>query len=58
MGPTPTDALDPDNVETMPATEPVAEPAPPVSDSWDSEAPTAVHARRPLFARPPRLPQT
>jgi hypothetical protein len=59
MGPKPPEtALDPDNVETMPAIAPVAEPAPPVSDGWDSEAPTAVHAIRPLFARPPRLPRT
>jgi hypothetical protein len=50
--------VDPDHVETMPASELVTETATPVSDSWDSEAPTAVHTRRPLFARPPRLPQT
>jgi hypothetical protein len=50
--------VDPDDVETMPASEVVTETATPVSDSWDSEAPTAVHTRRPLFARPPRLPQT
>jgi len=50
--------LDPDNIETIPASELVTEIATPVSDSWDSEAPTAVHARRPLFARPPRLPQS
>jgi len=51
-------STDPDNVETMPATEAVTEPAPPVSDTWDSEAPTAVQTRRPLFAGPPLLPQT
>jgi hypothetical protein len=49
---------DPDTVETIRASELVAEAATPVSDSWDSEAPTAVHSRRPLFAGPPRLPQT
>jgi hypothetical protein len=49
---------DPDEVETLPASEVLTEPAKPASDSWDSEAPTAVHTRRPLFARPPRMPQT
>ena len=49
---------DPDEIETMPVTEEVTETATPVSDGWDSEAPTAVHTRRPLFARPPPLPQT
>jgi hypothetical protein len=51
-------AANPDVVETVPAPAPVADPAATLSDVWDSEAPTAVHARRPLFARPPRLPQT
>jgi hypothetical protein len=55
----PSEALQhPDNVDTLPAKERVAETAMPISDSWDSEAPTAVHTRRPLFARPPPLPQT
>lgn len=53
----PNDAFtDSDNVETLPADELPPESATPVSDSWDSEAPTAVHTRRPLFAGPPRLP--
>jgi hypothetical protein len=47
---------DPDEVETLPPSELVMEPAMPISDSWDSEAPTAVITRRPLFARPPPLP--
>ena len=59
MRPTPSKPFtDPDNVETLPASELVTEVATPVSDSWDSEAPTAVHSRRPLFAGPPRLPTT
>jgi hypothetical protein len=58
MGPTPQTFADPDAVETLPASELVTETATPISDSWDSEAPTAVHTIRPLFARPPRLPQT
>ncbi|HEX3854181.1 MAG TPA: hypothetical protein VHW01_24625 [Polyangiaceae bacterium] len=60
MRPTPSDNLeDPDLVETIPATDLVeAELATPNPDSWDSEAPTAVHSRRPLFAGPPRLPTT
>jgi hypothetical protein len=60
MRSTPSDGLaDPDNVETMPATHPVTESAMPASDAaFDSEAPTAVHARHPLFAGPPRLPRT
>jgi hypothetical protein len=60
MRSTPSDDLqDPDLVETIPATDLVrAEHATPNPDSWDSEAPTAVHARRPLFAGPPRLPTT
>jgi hypothetical protein len=50
---------DPDAVETVPAgPELVTESGMPISDSWDSEAPTAVHSRRPLFAGPPRLPTT
>jgi hypothetical protein len=48
---------DPDEMETLPASE-LTKTATPVSATWDSEAPTAVHTRRPLFARPPRLPQT
>jgi len=61
MRPTPSDSFeDPDLVETIPATDlTAAELAMPDSDGWgDSEAPTAVHARRPLFAGPPRLPTT
>jgi hypothetical protein len=59
MGPNPSRPFeDPDTVETLPAGEAVAEFATPISDTWDSEAPTAVHSRRPLFAGPPRLPQT
>ena len=49
---------DPDLVQTIPATDLVKETTPPVSDTWDSEAPTAVHSRHPLFAGPPRLPTT
>jgi hypothetical protein len=53
----PQDAFaDSDNVETLPAEELPLETGTPISDSWDSEAPTAVHALRPLFAGPPRLP--
>jgi hypothetical protein len=59
MRTTPIDAFaDSDNVETLPADEWVTETATPVSDAWDSEAPTAVYTRRPLFAGPPRLPTT
>jgi hypothetical protein len=49
---------DPDSVKTMPVNEIVTESGAPMSDVWDSEAPTAVHSRRPLFAGPPRLPTT
>ncbi|MEI9935603.1 MAG: hypothetical protein WDO69_00130 [Pseudomonadota bacterium] len=49
---------DSDSVQTLPAAELVTESGLPISDSWDSEAPTAVHSRRPLFAGPPRLPST
>ena len=53
----PNDAFaDSDNVDTLPADDLPPETGMPVSDSWDSEAPTAVHTRRPLFAGPPRLP--
>ena len=48
----------PDNVETMPAPLVVHDPAMPVSDCWDSEAPTVVQTRRPVFAGPPPLPRT
>jgi hypothetical protein len=60
MRPNPVNTLeDPDLVETLPASDLTpAELATPSYDSWDSEAPTAVHSRRPLFARPPRLPTT
>jgi hypothetical protein len=60
MQPTPPRSFaDPDEVETLPASELVAETATPIPEcAWDSEAPTAVHSRRPLFARPPRLPRT
>lgn len=51
---------DPDLIETKPVSaRDVADSVAPVSDAgWDSEAPTAVHSRRPLFAGPPRLPST
>ncbi|MET0794554.1 MAG: hypothetical protein ABW061_23745 [Polyangiaceae bacterium] len=49
---------DPDLIHTLPATEPSGDASPAPSDTWDSEAPTAVHSRRPLFAGPPRLPNT
>ena len=49
---------DPDRTETLPASALSQESAAPLSDSWDSEAPTAVHSRRPLFAGPQRLPTT
>ena len=53
------DLEDPESVETLPASElSTAEAATPSPDAWDSEAPTAVHSRRPLFAGPPRLPTT
>jgi len=42
----------------VPVTGLVTEDGTPISDTWDSEAPTAVHSRRPLFAGPPRLPST
>jgi len=58
MRPTSESKDDPDSVETVPAAELVAESGTPISDGWDSEAPTAVHARHPLFAGPPRLPST
>ena len=47
---------DPELVQTLPASESHSEALVSPSDSWDSEAPTAVHSRRPLFAGPPRLP--
>ena len=49
-------ADDPDLVQTLPVTALAADNGLPISDSWDSEAPTAVHAKHPLFAGPPRLP--
>jgi len=49
---------DPDAVQTVPVSGLVTESGQPISDGWDSEAPTAVHSRRPLFAGPPRLPTT
>lgn len=49
---------EPDSVKTVPLNERVTESGAPISDVWDSEAPTAVHSRRPLFAGPPRLPTT
>jgi hypothetical protein len=49
---------DPDSVKTLPANELETESGAPICDVWDSEAPTAVHTRRPLFAGPPRLPTT
>ena len=51
-------ASDPDSIKTLPASELVTENGAPISEGWDSEAPTAVHSRRPLFAGPPRLPTT
>jgi len=51
-------ASDPDSIQTLPASELVTENGAPLSEGWDSEAPTAVHSRRPLFAGPPRLPTT
>jgi hypothetical protein len=58
MRSTTSDTTDSDSVDTIPASELAPESAPPASDSWDSEAPTAVHSRRPLFAGPPPLPTT
>ncbi len=59
MRSTPSDPIeDKDPIQTLPATDTSAECAPTPSDTWDSEAPTAVHSRRPLFAGPPRLPST
>jgi len=49
---------DPDLVETLPVSSLTSDNGLPISDSWDSEAPTAVHAKHPLFAGPPRLPTT
>ena len=49
---------DSDSVKTVPAAALETESGAPISDVWDSEAPTAVHTRRPLFAGPPRLPTT
>ncbi|HET7541330.1 MAG TPA: hypothetical protein VFK05_15745 [Polyangiaceae bacterium] len=51
-------ARDSDSVETVPAGKLETEAGVPISDGWDSEAPTAVHTRHPLFAGPPRLPTT
>ena len=58
MGPTQNETqAEPDHIDTVPASKVLAEAATPNPDTgWDSEAPTAVHTRRPLFARPPRLP--
>ncbi|HEX3773192.1 MAG TPA: hypothetical protein VHV51_01950 [Polyangiaceae bacterium] len=48
---------DPDEIDTVPANEVPTQASLPVPENaWDSEAPTSVHARKPLFARPPRLP--
>ncbi|MEI9947685.1 MAG: hypothetical protein WDO74_01555 [Pseudomonadota bacterium] len=58
MNPRSEPSSDPDAVPTLPASELVTEAGAPISDGWDSEAPTAVHSRRPLFAGPPRLPST
>jgi hypothetical protein len=46
-----------DSVKTLPA-EALLEPSDsdPPHDIWDDEATTVVHVRRPVFARPPRLP--
>lgn len=49
---------DPDLVETLPVSALTPDDGLPISDGWDSEAPTAVHAKHPLFAGPPRLPTT
>ena len=51
---------DPDTIDTLPASELLTETAASAFDGWDcdSEAPTVVQTRRPLFAGPPPLPQT
>jgi hypothetical protein len=51
---------DPDLIDTIPASAHTRADvdAAPMSACWDSEAPTAVNARRPVFAPPPRLPTT
>ncbi|MEP7053237.1 MAG: hypothetical protein ABJB12_22940 [Pseudomonadota bacterium] len=50
---------DHDLIETLPASgRDLTDPVAPVSDAgWDSEAPTAVYSRRPVFAGPPPLPK-
>ncbi|HKO50068.1 MAG TPA: hypothetical protein VJV79_20195 [Polyangiaceae bacterium] len=58
MKPSSEPCSNPDAVQTVPVSGLVTESGTPVSDVWDSEAPTAVHSRRPLFAGPPRLPTT
>lgn len=57
---TPSDRTDDsESNTTLPPSERKETAAPVSSDTgWDSEAPTAVHSRRPLFAGPPRLPTT
>ncbi|HEY4104462.1 MAG TPA: hypothetical protein VGM44_11245 [Polyangiaceae bacterium] len=55
--PNPDAFSDPDEIDTMPASDVPTQTSIPVPENaWDSEAPTSVHARKPLFARPPRLP--
>jgi hypothetical protein len=51
-------AEDSDLVQTLPVSERPSGAPVSTEGSWDSEAPTAVHARRPPFAGPPRLPNT
>lgn len=59
MRSSPDETDDPEQSTTRPPNESKESKAPASSDNgWDSEAPTAVHSRRPLFAGPPRLPTT
>jgi hypothetical protein len=59
MRSTPSDPFeDPDLIETLPASARTAAEVATPFEPWDSEAPTVVHARRPLFAPPARLPST
>ncbi len=59
MPSTPSSTDDSEQSTTLPPVERKESKAPDSSDTgWDSEAPTAVHSRRPLFAGPPRLPTT
>jgi hypothetical protein len=61
MRSTPSESFeDPDSVDTIPASARTQADvdAAPMSSGWDSEAPTAVNSRRPVFAPPPRMPTT